>query len=66
MKIRYLTNPFSRAHTFLSRLWGYYNVSDVIFEYLESTDGNGVVDADDLSNWQMYNSSNGLTNDSGL
>ena len=39
---------------------------DGIPDYLEDTNGNGVYDAGDLSNWQAYNSPNGLTNGTGL
>jgi hypothetical protein len=34
--------------------------------YLEDANGNGVYDAGDPSNWQVYNSPNGLTGSNGL
>jgi hypothetical protein len=39
---------------------------DGIPDYLEDTNGNGVYDAGDLSDWKHYNSPNGLINGSGL
>ena len=35
-------------------------------DYLEDTNGDGVYDAGDLSNWLVYNSPNGLTGGNGL